>query len=443
MHKNLFKKVLTTMFSTMLIGSVLMTSVSAETTELRFAGFCAEDGTVGNMFFPSLNEFLRENPDINVINDYAYDDDMKAKIKSEAAADSLPEVMAYWATLANSSWLYASDKIVTTEELVSEIDGLDISMIDESILKTTSYNGVSYGIPLNTLRMCFVVNKKIYEECGVTLPSEYETYTYEQFREDGKVFLEKGYIPVTIGYKGGNPGHYWLAEIISQLPGGLDDLYGLLEYKAPVSGENFAKAMSYVQEDINLGLYPQDFLNASWSEMHALYCDRRAAAMYTITSSAAPLMVEDEELMEESIVVPFPQIEECVSAPSSRVARSVNWSLHVSRKCWEDPVKKDAVCRFLSWFFSEEWQKAYATTEEPALKFDFDINDSFGPFYQEVLNLQSDWSYSPYFLSAVPDASVFTAFKDNIMEAATLAITPEEFAERSLEIFDELQYAIE
>ena len=187
-------------------------------------------------------------------------------------------------------------------------------------------------------------------------------------------------------------------------------------------------------------MYPQDFLNASWSEMHALYCDRKAAAMYTITSSAAPLMVEDESLLEASVVVPFPQIAECVSPPSSRVARSVNWSLHVSTKAWQDPVKKDAICRFLSWFFDEKWQTAYATTEEPALNFDFDISESFGPFYARVLEAQKGWSYSPYYLSVVPDSSVFTAFKDNIMEAATLSITPEEFEERSAEIFNELQY---
>lgn len=411
---------------------------SGEKTVLRFAGFCAEDGTVGNMYFPLLEEFLAANPDIEIVNDYAFDDDLKAKVKAEAAGGSLPDIMAYWATLANSSWLYSSDMLVPTEELTASIDGLDISMIDESIIRTTSYDGVAYGIPLNTLRMCYIVNKALYEQCGVTLPTEYDKYTYEQFREDGKVFLENGIIPLAVGYKDGNPGHYYLAELISQMQGGLDELYGIMEYKNPAGSGNLARAIGIIQEDIGLGLYPKSFLNNSWNEQHALYSDRQAAAMYTITSSAAPLMVEDEQLLADSIVVPFPEIEGCVSSPSTRVARSVNWAIHVSANSWEDPVKQEAIGRFMSWFFSEEWQKPYATTEEPAVNFAYDLTESFGPFYQRVLETQEGWSYSPYYLSAVPDSAIFTSFKNAIMEAATLGITPQEFEDKCIEIFNEL-----
>ncbi len=434
------KKGFALLVSLVLLVCLMGTALAETVTTIRFVGFCAEDTEMGQAFYPLLDKWLQANPDIKVESEYVFNDDLKAQIKTEAAADMLPDVMVYWGSLSNSAWLYAADMLVPTEQLLEDVDVLKREMFDENILKSISYNGTAYGIPLDACRTGFFINKEVFEACDLKLPSAYDIYTYDQWQADGKVMLEKGYTPLALGWKGGNPGHYYLSEIICQLPGGIEEMNGLLEYKNPAGSGNLATAIGYIQKDVELGMYPVDYLNFSWSEQAALFNDGKAGAIYTLATSMISACNTHPGLFEKIEIVDFPQIAQCVNPPSGRFDFSIDSCVHVSKTDYADEKKHDAIVRFLNWFYGEEWMSQYVGYEDCILNLPYDIPDeNYGEVALKIYSFQQGKDSAPFYLGVLPDSNAFTDYKNLIQEAAMGTYTPAEFEEAAKAIFDEME----
>ena len=409
------------------------TPSSGDVTQLRFLLDVSEDSEQGKEFAVLLQQFHDENPDIKVNLEIATTDDMKTKIRTEAAADQMPDLFYYWASKFNSMWLWESDLLVEFDTLVDSMSNLDRSNFNEDDLATMVVNDKVYGIPFDGGYMGMVYNKKLYDQCGLKLPTEYETYTHDQFREDGKVFIENGIIPLAVTAQGGNPIHNHFSNIYMQLPGGAAETKGLTEGKNPVTDSgNFAKAIGYLQEDIRDGMFPEDLFSGNWPAQQALFVEEKAAAIFTLGMFMSQM---PPELAEHCVIGPFPQFPEAEYTPKQFAHGSLTYSMNVPKKSWnESPEKRDAIIRFLEFFFSGDNLSLLAKYNEVIVNRDDIVRDR-APLCQELIDFVQGKDKPVMFSNAIYDSTLFNEFKFLLEEACALTLTPEEFEEQNRELF--------
>lgn len=405
-------------------------SGSGNKITLRFAADTAEDTEYGKEFFPLLEKFQEENPDIVIEYELAIDADMKTKIKTEAAAEMLPDVFWYWSTYSNSQFLYESGVIVPLDDIIAESSVLNKEMFPQSILDAITYDGVELGIPLDSSRGFFIVNKTLYDEYGVPLPK-----TYEEFREGGKVFLENGIIPLSVGFKDGNPGHQWLSILLNQLPGGSEEINALLDgANLSTDSGNLARVARIIQEDADMGMYPKDFINGDWNTQQALFFEGKAAAMYSLSFQ---LQSCPAEMVENCMMWSVPQLEDAVNDPSTYYFTGAQDSIMVSKKSFEESEeKKDAIMRFIDWYYSAEHINVVAKYKELAFNYPIDT-EQLPPLVQEMYVYQEGMGTVSSIFTTVQDSTLFNDFKNALQEVAAKITTPEEFAEKVKQMFDE------
>ncbi|MDR2730694.1 MAG: ABC transporter substrate-binding protein [Treponema sp.] len=412
--------------------AVLLLSISAcqkkddtDPVTIIWLPHTSRDSGEGAVFYPLFDQWKAANPDINLVENYVGGDDVKIKIKADASADMLPDVFFFWGTLSNNEYLLESGMVVPTKDIVAEVPNLRMENISPSTLGTISYRGVPYGIPYTATFAGFFVNTAIYEKCGVPLPDTYPAFTYEQFRKDAEVFRKNGYIPLAHGWEAGNPGHFYLSQLINQLPGGTQSMLDLLNYKNMAGSGNLATGMRYVIEDIRLGVYQDNVIADSWNQMTALFQQERAAANYTHVNQLGQFN-NDPVLASRIKLMPFPKIPEAVKDSNQQVAIAPAYNYFVSAKSWKDPKKRQAIVRFLDFIFGKEAIIAFTKFQQPALSFDFDIpEENFSTIYKNAAKFAHGKEEVPFFLAVVPDSAAWQNFKNVLMEIVIGQLSPE------------------
>lgn len=394
---------------------------------IRYAADTTQDSAEGKEFFELLEQFKKDNPDIDLQFELAIDADMKTKIKTEAAADMLPDVFWYWSTFSNSQFLYESHLVVPLETICENSEVLSMDMYPESVLSAISYEGVPMGIPGDASRGFFIVNKALYDEYNVPLPE-----TYEDFREGGKIFIENGIIPLATGFKDGNPGHHWFSILLNQLPGGTEEyndmMLGILH---PESG-NIAKVAQIIQEDADLGMYPKDFINGDWNTQQTLFFEGKAAAMYSLSFQ---LQNCPEDFVQNCQMWSVPKIDGAARDPFTFYTYGPQDSLMVSQKSFDDPAKRDAIMRFVDFWFGQDHMNSMAKYRELALN--YPVTTELPPLVMQMYDYQKDMDTVPSLFSAIPDATLFNDVKNALQETAAKITTPEQFSDKMVELFQD------
>ena len=432
MHRKFFSVLLTSVICTSITAGHYVNVMAAkeDKTIIRFVADTSEDTAYGKEFFPLLEKFEEENPDIDVQYELAIDADMKTKIKTEAAADMLPDVFWYWSTYSNAQFLYESDLIMPLDTIIENSSVLTKDMFPQSVLEAITYNGVEYGIPLDSSRGFFLVNKALYDEYGVELPK-----TYEEFREGGKIFVENGIIPLAIGFKDGNPGHQWFSILLNQLPGGTEEINAVLQGEnLSTDSGNLTKVAKIIQDDADMGMYPKDFINGDWNTQQALFFEGKAAALYSLSFQ---LQGCPDELVDDLQMWSVPKLEEAAKDPFTFYHTGPQDSIMVSKKSFEESEeKRNAIMRFIDFYYGEEHINAVAKYKELAFSYPI-ATENLPPLVQEMYKYQEGMDTVSSIFTTVRDATLFNSFKNALQEVAAKITTPEEFSEKVKNLFDE------
>ena len=420
------------------------TTKKAEPIALTLLGYCTEDSPEGKIFYPALDEFMKGNPDIKVTSDMTRGDDLKRKIQADAAANNLPGVFYYWTAQANARWLYQADVLVKLDDLIAASSVLKSEWwpSKSSARVTTAYKGVNYSVPLDIGYQAYLVNSPLYEKYGLISPADREVYTYEQYRADAKVFIANGLVPNAIGFKGGNHCFHWLSAIVSQLPGGLEEMNSILAgtYK-PGSGI-MAKAIKYLQDDIKLGIYGKDYLNNDFYLSAAMYAQSVAPSMYNYNYYFYEETLGGKQPQEFTEIANVPMIPGlAVKNPAFFDTSGSNFGLFVSKgKFNESPHRKDAIMKFIDWFCGPYLPKFAMTTELGLQGVQTDL--SIRPkIVQKAIarrdNLISSGKVINIFsyINVISDSQAWVSFKNVLMEACAFNLTPEEFEKKAGELF--------
>jgi len=130
----------------------------------------------------AIEEFHKQNPDINVKAEYTGWDGHLSRLTTQIAGGTEPDVMQ-----TNWNWLPIFSK--TGEgfyDLNKMKDVIDLAQFDPKELQSTTVNGKLNGIPISVTARVFYFNDETWKKAGVTYPK-----TWDELMAAGKTFESK------------------------------------------------------------------------------------------------------------------------------------------------------------------------------------------------------------------------------------------------------------
>ena len=324
---------------------------TAEKVTLRIShGWTTSSDKAGSEEWPSMvDDFAKQYSNLTISQEIVGGDEMFTKIRTDAAADNLPDIMFYWggnniAEIAKAGKLLDMEEYLKVSKEVKKEDMLDKGWTYYTI------DGKIYGIPLSMYVGYLVYNKEIFDKFGLEPPK-----TYEEFAKISKVLNENDIIPSNVTSKGGNPGHFWFSDLLMQMPNGREEQANL-----PTSWnfttDNILNVAKIIEQQRKDGIFPKDTIaNGDWGPAFALYNEGKAAMCYSYPWMSATMK---PEIFENSVLMDLPKMPGGTVDPSTIVQGSVNYGFIINAKSWADPNKQPYILAFADWVMTDEIQTA-------------------------------------------------------------------------------------
>lgn len=277
-----------------------------------------------------LEEFKSEYSHITVEDESGTADEAwKAKVATDFAAGNEPDVI-FTFTGIDAKVIIEQDKVVSIEEIRKEYPEY-ASNISEGVLKSVvEFDGNTYAVPVRGFYEGLFVNKEMFHEYGLELPTD-----WGKFETAIQVLNEKGKIPVAAAL--GHIPHYWIEHLI--LSQGGVEVHKNQEV-ATVKDE-WAKGLEYFKTLHDMGAFPKD-TNSTNNDIVTELFKNEEAAMLLDGNWAIGGFPEPDKIT----VLPLPTVPGGKKDPSDIISGfSTGW--YITRKAWDDPAKRDAAVKFV------------------------------------------------------------------------------------------------
>lgn len=259
-------------------------------------------------------------------------DELKAKIKTDIAGDTVPDIFIYWGSGGNSTMLLDADVIIPFDEYLDASELVSRDLFPEESFSRTSSNGTLTTITTSLQYGVWLCNKALFEEYGLEYPK-----TLDDMIEVGKVFNENGITPFAMGSKGGNPAHEFVAEILGQMPDCEKDFENLTQ-NYTIDTPNIHNTLEIVDTMRENNLFPADTISiGDWNQQFALYNEGKAAMIYAWTWQIPNIT---EETAENSVIIDAPVMPGGTRDTSNFTRAGGDMGYMISKKAWEDDTKK-------------------------------------------------------------------------------------------------------
>nr|WP_285890391.1 extracellular solute-binding protein [Halalkalibacter oceani] len=276
-----------------------------------------------------MENFDASHDDIDLTIEASAGNSIREKLLAEMAANSEPDVFTHWGVRRVENYI-KSDKIADLSELIAEDSDLTDRFVDGSY-NAIEYHGGVYGLPLSSYQYYLVINKALFEEHGVEVPT-----TYDELVTAVNQFTEAGLIPFAAN---NHSARYmmltWLAQKTT-----LDTLITNVTGEVPF-GDELLQAAEKAAELQRLGAFPEGKETLSTLQSLELFNSERSPMMYQhswTVGSIAP------ELIDQVEVIPFPLAD---SEAEPTVIAGTGFFAFMSQKAYDDPEKREAAWELL------------------------------------------------------------------------------------------------
>ena len=197
-------------------------------------------------------------------------EEWKSKIMADFETGAEPDVLFYFNGV-DANKLVQGGKVVSIDEIRKVYPDYAGNMRDE-LMGASPVDNKNYSVPVNGYWEGLYVNKKVLQDCGVTVPDA--NYTWEQFLKDCDAVKAKGYTPIACSLQ--QVPHYWFEFCVfnhdtvathTKLPASSTDDAG----KAWTAGLNDIKTL------YQKGYFPKNTTTATDEETFQLMADNKAA----------------------------------------------------------------------------------------------------------------------------------------------------------------------
>ncbi|MEG1847917.1 MAG: extracellular solute-binding protein [Lachnospiraceae bacterium] len=305
------------------------TSASTEPVTLKTVSMFG--GTDPNaVIYNEINtKFMADNSYITLEdNSQTSDEEWKASIAADFSVGNEPDVLQFF-TDANANQVVATDKFVTIDEIKAEYPDYAADTKDMYLAAVTNSDGVSRAVPTTGYWEGLYCNKDLFDKYKVALPTDWASLV-----EAIKVFNENDIIPIACSLN--NVPHYWVEYLMLYAAG--PEGYTAVPETAPAE---WVKGLETFKTLRDLGAFPEDTDTVDDPYVGQLFKDKKAAMQLDGSWYMGGLTETDN-----TVVIAFPGIEG-QKAEAGAMVGGMSSGFYITKKAWEDPLKKDAAVKFV------------------------------------------------------------------------------------------------
>lgn len=312
-----------------------------------------------------LSQFIKDNPDINVINESLFGEDFLPKIKTDFASGNDPEVFGLWP----GSDINALIKAGKVADLTSLLDDNSEWMrsFNPAMWDYTTQNGRIYGLPVEVIFECMFINRDLFDKYNIPVPRD-----FEGLKSAVLSFREHDIVPIAFNTYG--EGTYLYQNLVAIIGGKRDTEYPFTKGAVKPC---YVIAMKYVKELYDMKAFPVDCFTMTNNERNVLFKEKKAAMIVQGSWFIGDFDADDATVD----IIPVPYIKGYKGPEGTMVYGLGGGSFHMSTAAEADPVKYDASVRLLRKLTSPETAAMFAS--ETGMISNVNI-DSYNIHYREL-----------------------------------------------------------
>lgn len=393
--------------------------------EIRLVSWLTPSDPKTKPVYDAITEFAEAHKsEFTLEHENILGDELKAKIKTDVASNTVPDVFLYWGSGGNSAMLLDADVIIPFDEYLEASTEIKRELFPQESFQRTSAggtlatitNGLEYGV--------WFCNQELFDQYQLELPK-----TLDDMMEAGKVFYENGIVPFAMGSKGGNPAHEFVAEILGQMPDCQED-FRIINEEYTVDTPNIRKTLEIIESMRENYLFPADTISiGDWNQHFAMYNEGKAAMIYAWTWQLSNM---SQEMADKTVIIPAPVMPGGTRDTTNFARSGGDMGYVISRNAWEDPAKREAIITLVDYLYSKEIQELvlYSGGGIPS-RLDTDVDPSrvATPKLAEVINFAKGKESCPNLPQACPKTECWTDFADGIDELMAGISTPDQVIE--------------
>jgi raffinose/stachyose/melibiose transport system substrate-binding protein len=374
---------------------VCMPALAQSKPTIRFAHLWVGKTGFDAKFIGGLDAFAKANAaEANWVVEAEQGDNLRNKIKTDLAADNLPDAFFYWA-LSSLKPMVDAGYILDEKQYVAASKKTKWEQFPQSAWNEYTYDGKQFwGIPATGFKDFVLCNKELFAKYKVQYPK-----TYADLLKVSKVFADNGIIPMAVGSKGGNPAHFYFAEVYYQF-GSLQYMQGVATGATKFNDPLNIKAANLVLEMVNNRVFPKDpIASGDFAPAVALYNEGKAAMICTeswMISSFTP------ESVARSQFITFPKFPDAKNDPATFTVGGVNNGWVINAKSFADPKKKQAIVDLMDWAVSDQVFSWFAQDGGFIFK-NIKMPTDVPPLYTKVLDFTKNQKPLTNFWILMPD----------------------------------------
>jgi len=368
-----------------------------------------------------FQKFRAEHPEIDLQVEGAPGDALRDKIKIDLAAGNLPDVIYYWG-LSSLNPMVEAGLLLDVSKYIEDSDAVDWDDWGPDAWAEVSTDGERYwAIPVQYFTDYVLANTELFDKYGFEIPE-----TYDELISVSQVFADNGIIPMSVGSKGGNPSHFFFAEVWYQL--------GSQEYMRDVTAGNASyncpetiRTAEIILDMAKNRVFPADPIGSGdFGPPVALYNEGKAAM---IVAQTWMIRQFKQDIVDKSKITDMPTMPGSVTDPKTFTVGGYNNTWAIKAKQYDNPATHDGFVDLLDGLTSDEFFAAVTQWALPAKKIDLGALD-VPPLYMSVYNYYVDQGTRNMHWGHMPDPISQEVFSTAMDELWTQNITPKAFAEK-------------
>jgi ABC-type sugar transport system, periplasmic component len=308
------------------------TEKAPDPVKLRvFSTFGGTD-TAREAFQAALDGFTANNPHVTIENDTmsANDNGFRTKVNTDMTSGNEPDILFYFIG-ADAQDIINAGKVVALDEILAADAEWKNGFAPAALESVKAPDGKIYALPLTGYYEGLFVNKKIFADNGLELPTD-----WEKLKTAVQTLSAKGIIPLSGPF---DQSHYLIEHFVLSAAGPESQNKGLANGVDP----NWAKGLEAMKELYDLGAFPKDAATIDLT-MAGNYYSEGLAAM--IIEGSWALGGWQQETIDNTTVIPFPAIPGGVGTGKDIVG-GFGSGFYLPKSTYDDANKKDAAIALL------------------------------------------------------------------------------------------------
>lgn len=407
--------------SLLTVGSVFANS-NAETSEkvkLVVLGYGDASTPDGKQFVINIENFMKENPDIEIEWDMQYDELYHQKLQAMLAGGEQLDLAYMW----NGGSRH--QPVLDAGEEIDQLQFVDASKYDPAALIGGGRNGELFSIPTSKgAHTVMYANEDLLAELGLEVAT-----TYEELVAQNEVAKEAG--KIALAYPGATSWCHntFVYSVLVGRFGGAQHAKDLIAKKAKFTDEPTVKAFEFIKQMYDDGIVTENTLQADYGVSLAQF--NNSEALYFI----------DGGWRAAQVTLPNFTWNKFVAVPGEVAPGSGNGGYSagyaVMKSATTDPARKAAATKLIQYMTGEEASivRALYSGAVPTFKVQGDIVYKEGT--EPAAAYISSLSEITDTVGDYIDGTTTATFSDGIIEIWLGSITPQELAEKTQKVYEE------